>query len=116
MNLFLEWLRFQGTGRYKGVVLAVVCLWAWGSAIAHPGALNAEGCHNDRKAGTYHCRGAKTPPIQDTAPRSTLKDESGVYFKNCSAAKQAGAAPVRRGDPGYGKHLDRDGDGVGCEN
>lgn len=38
-----------------------------------------------------------------------------VYYKNCSAAKAAGAAPVRRGDPGYGKHLDRDGDGVGCE-
>lgn len=36
-------------------------------------------------------------------------------FENCSAARAAGAAPVRRGDPGYGKHLDRDGDGVGCE-
>ena len=30
-------------------------------------------------------------------------------------ARAAGAAPVRRGDPGYGRHLDRDGDGVGCE-
>ncbi len=36
-------------------------------------------------------------------------------FENCSAARAAGAAPVRRGDPGYGGHLDRDGDGVGCE-
>ncbi|KAB8185251.1 calcium-binding protein, partial [Lysobacter maris] len=27
----------------------------------------------------------------------------------------AGAAPVRRGDPGYARHLDRDGDGIGCE-
>ncbi|MGW1802893.1 excalibur calcium-binding domain-containing protein [Streptomyces sp. NPDC001984] len=26
-----------------------------------------------------------------------------------------GAAPVYRGDPGYAAHLDRDGDGVGCE-
>jgi hypothetical protein len=34
---------------------------------------------------------------------------------NCSAARAAGAAPVRVGDPGYGRHLDRDGDGVGCE-
>ncbi|MFG2874596.1 excalibur calcium-binding domain-containing protein [Streptomyces sp. NPDC048337] len=23
--------------------------------------------------------------------------------------------PVHRGEPGYGPHLDRDGDGVGCE-
>ncbi|NYH53452.1 hypothetical protein HNR06_003041 [Nocardiopsis arvandica] len=38
-----------------------------------------------------------------------------VYFQNCDAARAAGAAPVRRGDAGYGGHLDRDGDGVGCE-
>lgn len=42
--------------------------------------------------------------------------ESNVYYKNCTAAREAGAAPVRLGDPGYAKHLDRDGDGVGCEN
>ena len=38
-----------------------------------------------------------------------------VYYKNCTAAREAGAAPVHVGDPGYGKHLDRDGDGVCCE-
>lgn len=38
-----------------------------------------------------------------------------VYYQNCDAARAAGAAPVRVGDPGYGSHLDRDGDGVGCE-
>ncbi|GAA2087920.1 GmrSD restriction endonuclease domain-containing protein [Brevibacterium salitolerans] len=36
-------------------------------------------------------------------------------FENCDAARAAGAAPVHAGDPGYGRHLDRDGDGVGCE-
>ena len=40
---------------------------------------------------------------------------AGVYYANCSAAARAAAAPVRVGDPGYGRHLDRDGDGVGCE-
>ncbi|MEU7009723.1 excalibur calcium-binding domain-containing protein [Streptomyces sp. NPDC046332] len=40
---------------------------------------------------------------------------STYYYANCGAARDAGAAPVRRGDPGYGRHLDRDGDGVGCE-
>ncbi|WP_161950774.1 excalibur calcium-binding domain-containing protein, partial [Streptococcus suis] len=34
---------------------------------------------------------------------------------NCKAVRQAGAAPIYRGEPGYGSHLDRDGDGVGCE-
>lgn len=37
------------------------------------------------------------------------------FYDNCAAAQAAGAAPVRAGDPGYGPHLDRDGDGVGCE-
>nr|WP_245646384.1 excalibur calcium-binding domain-containing protein [Sphingobium abikonense] len=36
-------------------------------------------------------------------------------FANCAAARAAGAAPVRLGDRGYGRHLDRDGDGIGCE-
>lgn len=36
-------------------------------------------------------------------------------FANCSAARAAGAAPVRRGDAGYSRKLDRDGDGIGCE-
>lgn len=38
-----------------------------------------------------------------------------TYYENCDAARAAGAAPVYSGDPGYGSHLDRDGDGVGCE-
>ena len=42
-------------------------------------------------------------------------NNSNTYYKNCTAAREAGAAPVHRGDPGYGRHLDRDGDGVGCE-
>jgi hypothetical protein len=38
-----------------------------------------------------------------------------VYYANCSEAREAGAAPLRRGDPGYASHLDRDDDGVACE-
>ncbi|WP_019145999.1 GmrSD restriction endonuclease domain-containing protein [Aeromicrobium massiliense] len=38
-----------------------------------------------------------------------------VLFGSCADARAAGAAPVRRGDPGYGPHLDRDGDGRACE-
>jgi hypothetical protein len=43
------------------------------------------------------------------------EDESWIEYDNCDAARAAGAAPVYAGDPGYGRHLDRDGDGVGCE-
>ncbi|MFC4495356.1 excalibur calcium-binding domain-containing protein [Streptomyces ovatisporus] len=38
-----------------------------------------------------------------------------TYYDNCADARAHGAAPVRRGQPGYGRHLDRDGDGVGCD-
>ncbi|WZH38946.1 MAG: excalibur calcium-binding domain-containing protein [Microbacterium enclense] len=56
---------------------------------------------------------------QDAAPPagevSVPDAPKSVYYKNCTAAREAGAAPVHRGDPGYGSHLDRDGDGIGCE-
>lgn len=94
-----------------------------GPAAAHPGGLNAEGCHNDRKNGGYHChRGsASRAPAANFAPKSAAgqrltRDQSdSTYYANCSAARAAGAAPVRRGEPGYARHLDRDEDGVGCE-
>lgn len=53
-----------------------------------------------------------------TATRSARRSSSGgggVHYANCTAARDAGAAPVRRGDPGYRPALDRDSDGVGCE-
>ncbi|MCC3763987.1 excalibur calcium-binding domain-containing protein [Glycomyces sp. TRM65418] len=43
------------------------------------------------------------------------EEDEDVYYKNCDAARAAGGAPVYAGEPGYGSHLDRDGDGVGCE-
>ncbi|KUF07913.1 hypothetical protein AUL38_00700 [Leucobacter sp. G161] len=49
------------------------------------------------------------------APAAPAPQPAAAYFDNCTAARNAGAAPVYAGDPGYGRHLDRDGDGVGCE-
>ncbi|ORW21241.1 calcium-binding protein [Mycolicibacter nonchromogenicus] len=37
------------------------------------------------------------------------------YYKNCAEAREAGAAPIYEGEPGYRKGLDRDGDGIACE-
>ncbi|WP_405926581.1 excalibur calcium-binding domain-containing protein [Streptomyces sp. NBC_00035] len=60
-----------------------------------------------------------TVTAQPAADSGDTDDSSGgsgdVYYENCAAARAAGADPVRVGDPGYGRHLDRDGDGVGCE-
>nr|BFF22658.1 hypothetical protein GCM10025732_06230 [Glycomyces mayteni] len=48
-------------------------------------------------------------------PEPTTEEAEEVYYENCDAARAAGAAPVREGDPGYRSGLDRDGDGIGCE-
>ncbi|BBY95917.1 calcium-binding protein [Mycobacterium gallinarum] len=38
-----------------------------------------------------------------------------TYYKNCTAAREAGVTPILQGQDGYAEHLDRDGDGVACE-
>lgn len=88
-------------------------LTALAIAATHPGGLNSEGCHNNRKTRDYHCHQGPSK----AAPQKVQRATSGgsVYYKNCSEARAAGAAPVKRGDPGYASHLDRDNDGVGCE-
>ncbi|MER5919218.1 excalibur calcium-binding domain-containing protein [Streptomyces mirabilis] len=73
-------------------------------------------------AATVTVRSTKTVRATVTAQPAAAggggSNDSGggsVYYENCAAARAAGAAPVHVGDPGYGRHLDRDGDGVGCE-
>lgn len=62
---------------------------------------------------------ADPEPVETTRQRFISDEPQSAFgsqsFRNCSHARAAGAAPVRAGDPGYGSHLDRDGDGVGCE-
>lgn len=88
-------------------------------AIAHSGGLNAEGCHNNRSTGEYHChRSGRSsgPASRQRQPLYALSNGGGAaQFRNCAEARAAGAAPVRNGDPGYGPWLDRDRDGIGCE-
>jgi micrococcal nuclease len=38
-----------------------------------------------------------------------------VYYENCSAARNAGVAPLHADEPGYRTGLDGDEDGVACE-
>lgn len=51
----------------------------------------------------------------------TLKDAEGDkqppdnVYESCAAVREAGKAPIRRGDPGFNANLDRDSDGVACE-
>ena len=38
-----------------------------------------------------------------------------AFYRNCDAARAAGAAPIYYGQPGYRPALDRDNDGIACE-
>lgn len=53
--------------------------------------------------------GNRLAPAQLSPSRSS----GNGAFADCTQARAAGSAPVRRGDPGYGPHLDRDNDGIG---
>ena len=38
-----------------------------------------------------------------------------LHFKNCKEARAKGYKNIKKGEPGYAKHLDRDNDGIACE-
>lgn len=55
-------------------------------------------------------------PEPEPEPEPPPEDEpDDVYYRNCAEARRAGAAPIRRGEPGYRRALDRDNDGVACD-
>lgn len=53
-------------------------------------------------------------PTPEPTPAPQPQQQS-VYYQNCTAAREAGAAPIYQGQPGYRAALDRDHDGVACE-
>lgn len=64
-------------------------------AAAHGGGLNAEGCHNNRKTGDYHChrapaaapRAVTSAPESGTVGTQALSEQAG---RNAIAAPKAG--------------------------
>jgi len=67
-------------------------------------------------AGAFYYFGQAKAPALVVEPTPPLAAAVATApFRNCAQARAAGAAPVLRGQPGYGPHLDADGDGVGCE-
>ncbi|MET7455387.1 excalibur calcium-binding domain-containing protein [Streptomyces sp. NPDC005574] len=54
-------------------------------------------------------------PAEDSGADDSGSGGGDVYYANCTEARAAGAAPIRRGEPGYASHLDRDNDGIACD-
>lgn len=60
----------------------------------------------------------RAPPRPRPAAQAVARPHAasaGGAFRNCAEARAAGRAPLYRGQPGYGAHMDGDGDGVACE-
>lgn len=104
------------------VILAVLALGS--SDLAAKNCRKGKPCGNSCIAASKVCRisAPQTATPVTTSPSNRVGQFSPVAptqrtraFSNCAEARAAGAAPVHRGDPGYGPHLDRDNDGVGCE-
>jgi Protein of unknown function (DUF1524)/Excalibur calcium-binding domain len=54
-------------------------------------------------------------PARDGADGDTAAAAPAVAWADCAAVRDAGAAPLHRGQPGWRDAFDRDGDGVACE-
>lgn len=48
-------------------------------------------------------------------PATAVAHDGNHPFKNCTDAYDNGYSNISKGDDHYGKHLDRDNDGVGCD-
>jgi len=56
------------------------------------------------------------PPPPPVAPSPLPSPPPpGQLYDNCTEVWNGIGRPIYTSDPGYGRHLDRDGDGVGCE-
>lgn len=54
-------------------------------------------------------------PVRAVAPAPAPAPAPSVYYRNCRQVWNELGRPIRRNDRGYASHLDRDGDGIGCE-
>jgi hypothetical protein len=98
-----------------GVLLGAVAYFAFDtlsarSAEADPPAV-AEAPRQQRFTQAPVRQASSIAAPQRLAPSTSL----GFGYRNCAEARAAGADPVYAGEPGYGEHLDRDRDGIGCE-
>ncbi|HYD25433.1 MAG TPA: excalibur calcium-binding domain-containing protein [Croceibacterium sp.] len=92
--------------------LALLAALASAPAAAQPNTGAAEIRPNEGP----NARAARRPLGPNAAIARTSKLLGGqVHYPSCAAVRTVRAPPLRRGEPGYGRHLDRDGDGIACE-
>lgn len=73
------------------------------------------GSYTFRLGATISGHNVYTKQFTVTRTATSTPTPAPVYYANCTAVRDAGKAPLYRGQPGYASHLDRDGDGIACE-
>ena len=53
---------------YAVAAAMMVAAASAGPVLAHPGGLNAQGCHTNKKTGEYHCHRPQPPPPAAAQP------------------------------------------------
>lgn len=95
-------MRYLGTW-YLGIVLA---LSYSGLAIGHGGGLDANGCHNNRKTGDYHCHRAPQQPQNIPQPQPLADVGQSIkpvqYDNTCYTGPRGGRYRMVNGNKRYG--------------
>lgn len=81
-------------------------IWSLENYVSDNGYNASSNSHSEKSSATNNTREKTIESAQHNGD---------VFYKNCTEARNAGVTPLFKGDPGYAKHLDRDGDGVACE-
>lgn len=63
---------------FAGVLAAVVLCFLSALSFAHGGGLNAQGCHNNKKTGDYHCHRAPAAAQPANRAGTVKKSNSGI--------------------------------------
>ncbi|AZI44375.1 MBL fold metallo-hydrolase (plasmid) [Deinococcus psychrotolerans] len=115
-----------GPNNYGHPTTQALALYAKAGAAVYRTDLNGTVTVTVQPGGQYTIKTerGKSTPTPTTQPRSqstplvipaTPPAGVNVSYANCTAVRAAGKAPIRVGEPGYSRKLDRDGDGIGCE-
>lgn len=73
MGRAVEYLENRKRKQQLSLLLLVLGLVAGSEALAHGGGLDAQGCHNNRKTGDYHCHRAQQ--VSAPVPSQSVANE-----------------------------------------
>jgi Excalibur calcium-binding domain len=104
-------VRYSALKRY----VFIIVLMLPNLVFSHGGRTNAEGCHNNRKTGEYHCHGGASKLLMLKNSNSASGNEGSCGSKYlCKDMDSCNEAKYYLNECGLSR-LDADNDGIPCE-